>query len=76
LEEEKERNIVLEETSQLEQMRKELEELCLHNAVVEKRTVTDRQKESTMKDLRTNPLLTSKVEQFSSRLDEQRGKWE
>jgi len=35
LEEEKERNKDLEETSQLEQMRKELEALRLRNAVLE-----------------------------------------
>ena len=70
LEEEKERNKVLEETSQLEQMRQELEALCLRNAVLEKRVVQDPPKETTLKDLRTNPLVTSKVEQFLSQLDD------
>ena len=70
LEEEKERNKVLEETSQLEQMRKELEALRPRNAVLEKRTVQDPPKETTLKNLRTNPLVTSKVEQFLSQLDD------
>ena len=70
LNEEKERNKVLEETSQLEQMRKELEELRLRNAVLEKGAVQDPQKETTLKDLRTNPLVTSKVEQFLSQLED------
>ena len=70
LEEEKERNTVLEETSQLEQMRKELEALCTHNAALEKRAVQDPPKETTLQDLRTNPLVTYKVEQFLSQLDD------
>ena len=70
LEVEKERNKVLEETSQLEQMRKELEALRLRNAVLEKRAVQDPSKETTLKDLRTNPVVTSKVEQFLSQLDD------
>ena len=70
LEEEKERNKVLEETSQLEQMRKELEALCSRNAELEKRAVQDPRKENTLKDLRANPLVTSKVEQFLSQLDD------
>ena len=64
LEEEKERNTVLEETSQLEEMRKELGALRTRNAALEKRAVQDPPKETTLKDLRTNPLVTSKVEQF------------
>ena len=51
LEEEKERNKVLEETSQLEQTRQELEALRLRNAVLEKRAVQDPPKETTLKDL-------------------------
>ena len=70
LEEEKERNTVLEETSQLEQMRKELEALRTRNAALEKRAVQDPPKETTLKDVRTNPLVTSKVEQFLSQLDD------
>ena len=68
LEEEKERNKVLEETPQLEQMRKELEALRLPNATLEKRAVQDPQKETTLKHLRTNPWVTSQVEQFLSQL--------
>ena len=70
LEEEKERNKVLEETSQLEQMRKELEALRTRNAALEKRAVQDPPKEPTLKALRTNPLVTSKVDQFLSQLDD------
>ena len=70
LEEEKERNKVLEQTSQLEQMRKELEALRTRNAELEKRAVQDPKKETTLKDLRANPLVTSKVEQFLSQLDD------
>ena len=68
--EEKERNNVLEESSQLEQIRKELEALRLRNAALEKRAVQDSQKETTLKDLRINPLVSSKVEQFLSQLDD------
>ena len=46
LEEEKERNTVLEETSQLEQMRKELGALRTRNAALEKRAVQDPPKET------------------------------
>ena len=70
LEEEKERNTVLQETSQLEQMRKELEALRTRNAALDKRAVQDPPKETTLKDLRTNPIVTSKVEQFLSQLDD------
>ena len=70
LEEEKERNKVLEETSQLEQMKKELEALRLRNAALEKRAVQGTQKETTLKDLRTNSRVTSKVDQFLSQLDD------
>ena len=47
LEEEKERHKVLQESSQLEQMRKELEALRLSNAALEKRAVQDPQREAT-----------------------------
>ena len=60
--EEKERNTVLDKTSQLEQMRKELEALRTRNAALEKRAVQDLPKETTLKELRTNPLVTFKVE--------------
>ena len=70
LEEEKERNTVLEETSQVEQMRKELEALRTCNAALEKRAVQDPPKKTTLKDLRTNSLVTSKEEQFLSQLDD------
>ena len=70
LEEEKQRNTVLEETSQVEQMRKELEALRTCNAALEKRSVQDPPKKTTLKDLRTNPLVTSKEEQFLSQLDD------
>ena len=66
LEEEKERNKVLQESSQLEQMRKELEALRLRNAALEKRAVQDPQREATLKDLRSNPIVSSQVEQFIS----------
>ena len=46
LEEEKEGNTVLEETSQLEQMRKELEALRTRNAALEKPAVQDPPKET------------------------------
>ena len=51
-------------------MRKELEALRLRNAVLEKCAVQDPRKETTLKDLRTNPLVTSKVEQFLSQLED------
>ena len=70
LEEEKERNKVFEETSQLKQMRRQLEVLHTRNAALEKRAVQDPQKETTLKDLHTNPLVTSKVDQFLSQLDD------
>ena len=70
LEEEKERNKVLQESSQLEQMRKELEALRLRNAALEKRAVQDPQREATLKDLRSNPIVSSQVEQFISQLDD------
>ena len=54
--EEKERN-VLEESSQLEQIRKELEALRLRNAALEKGAVQDSQKETTLKDLHINPRV-------------------
>ena len=62
LEEEKERKKVLEETYQLEQMRNELEALRLRNAVLEKQSVQDYRKETMLKDLHTNSLVTSKAE--------------
>ena len=68
-EEAKERNKVLEESSQLEQMRKELEALRLRNAMLDKRADQDKKK-TTLKDLRTNQLMPSKVEQFLSQLDD------
>ena len=37
---------------------------------MEKRAVQDPQKETTLKDLCTNPLVTSKVDQFLSQLDD------
>ena len=61
LEEEKERHKVLQESSQLEQMRKELEALRLRNAALEKRAVQDPQREATLKDLRTNPIVSSQL---------------
>lgn len=70
LEEEKERNKVPKESSQLEQMRKELEALRLCNAALEKRAVQDPQREATLKDLRTNPIVSSQVKQFISQLDD------
>ena len=70
MEEEKERNKVLQESSQLEQMRKELEALRLRNAALEKRAVLDPQREATLKDLRSNPIVSSQVEQFISQLDD------
>ena len=51
-------------------MRKELEALRTRNAALEKRAVQDPPKEPTLKDLRTNPLVTSKVDQFLSQLDD------
>ena len=69
LEEEKERNKVLEESSQVEQMRKELEALRLRNAMLDKRADQDKKK-TTLQDLRTNQLMSSKVEQFLSQLDD------
>lgn len=70
LEEEKERNKVLQESSQLERMRKELEALRLRNATLEKGVVQDPKREATLKDLRTNPIVSSQVEQFISQLDD------
>ena len=70
MEEEQERNKVLEKTSQLEQMRKKLEALRTCNAELEKRAVKDPKKETTLKDLRANPRVTFKVEQFLSQLDD------
>ena len=70
MEEENERNKVVEETSQLEQMRTELEALRTRNAELEKRAVQNPKKETTLKDLRANPLVTSKVDQFLSQLDD------
>ena len=70
LEVEKERNKVLEETSQLEQMRQELEALHTCNAALGKRAVQDPKKGTTLKVLRVNPIVTSKVEQFLSQLDD------
>ena len=61
LEEEKERHKVLQESSQLEQMRKELEALRLRNAALGKRAVQDPQREATLKDLRTNPIVSSQL---------------
>lgn len=69
LEEEKERNKVLEESSQLKQMRKELEALCLRNATLDKCADQD-QKKTMLNDLRTNLFMSSKVEQFLSQLDD------
>ena len=40
------------------------------NAALEKPAVQDPPKETTLKDLHTNPLVTSKVEQFLSQLDD------
>ena len=51
-------------------MRKELEALRTCNAALAKRAVQDPPKETTLKDLHTNPLVTSKVEQFLSQLDD------
>ena len=51
-------------------MRKELEALCTINTELEKRAVPDPKKETTLKDLRANPLVTSKVEQFLPQLDD------
>ena len=51
-------------------MRKELEALRTCNAALEKRSVQDPPKKTTLKDLRTNPLVTSKEEQFLSQLDD------
>ena len=67
--EENKRNKVLEESSQLKHMRKELEALHLHNAELEKGAVQDPQKEIMLKDLRTNHLVSSKVDKFLSQLD-------
>ena len=69
LEEEKETNKALGKSSQLNQMRKELEVLRLRNAMLEKHTKED-QKKTMLKDLRTNPLVSFKVEQFLSQLDD------
>ena len=55
-----------EKTYQLEQMRKELEALCMRNAALEKRAVQDLQKETTLNDMHSNSLVTSKVEQILS----------
>ena len=73
LEEEKERNKVLEESSQVEQMRKELEALRLRNTMFDKRADQDKKK-TTLKDLRANQLGSSKVEQFLSQLDDSSSK--
>ena len=70
MEEEKERNKVFEETSQPKQMTRQLEVLRTRNATLQKRAVQDPQTETTLKDLRTNPLVTSKVDQFLSQLDD------
>ena len=75
LEESKKRKKVLEENSQPEQMRKELEAPHMCNAVLEKSAVQepqrDHQKDATLKDLTVyQPLVTSKVEQFLSQLDD------
>ena len=51
-------------------MRQELEVLRARNATLEKGVVRDLKKETTLKDLRANPLVTSKVEQFLSQLDD------
>ena len=74
LEEEKERNKVLQESSQLEQMRKELEALRLRNAALEKRAVQDPQREATLKDPRSNPIVSSHVEQESEDDDKNKKK--
>ena len=51
-------------------MRKELEALHLRNAALEKRAVQDPHREATLKDLRSNPIVSSQVEQFISQLDD------
>lgn len=67
LEEKKDRNKVLQESSQLKQMRKELEVLDLRNAALEKRAVQDPQREATLKHQHTYCVFPSGTVHFSTR---------
>ena len=55
-------------------MPKELEVLPLRSTAMERRAAQDPQKETTLKDLRTNPHVTFRVEQFLSLLDDSSNK--
>ena len=50
-------------------MPQELEVLHLRNTTMERRAAQDPQKETTLKDLRTNPHMTFRVEQLLPQLD-------
>ena len=67
LDQEKEKNKVLQETSKLEQMRKELEALRLRNAALEKRASPQdplTENNATLQDLRAKSSFTAKVDHF------------
>ena len=73
LDQEKVRNKVLEENSKLEQMRKELEALRLHNAALEKRALSQdplEENNATLQDLRAKSSLTAKVDPFFAHLED------
>ena len=72
LDQEKEKNKVLEETSKLEHMRKELEALRLRNAALEKHASPQDPltENATLQDLRVKSSLTAKVEHFFTHLED------
>jgi len=73
LDQEKEKNKVLEETSKLEHMRKELEALRLRNAALEKRVSPQdplTENNATLQDLRAKSSLTAKVDHFFEHLED------
>jgi len=73
LDQEKEENKVLEETSKLEQMRKELEALCLRNAALEKSASPQdllTENNAMLQDLRAKSSLTAKVDHFFAHLED------
>ena len=73
LDQEKEKNKVLEETSKLEQMWKELEVLRLRNAALEKRASPQdplTENNNTLQDLRAKSSLTAKVDHFFAHLED------
>ena len=73
LDQEKEKNKVLQETSKLEQMRKELEALRLRNAALEKRASPQdplTENNPTLQDLRAKSSFTAKVDHFFAHLED------